>query len=223
MVFVHGALVRDGAWWWSRMAPLLPDSVAVELPSCGDGGDLYADVAAVRAALDSSDEPVVVCGHSYGGVVMTGAAAGHPAVRHLVYVDSYLPDVGESLASVTGGASPVEPAGEGLVRLRPELAPKYVHDCDPETAAEAIDRLTPQTATVFTQPVRAAAWRELPSTYVVCADDRATSPELQREQAKRAGAVVELPGGHHPFLTRPGALAEAIRNAAREKSGGPAR
>ncbi|MEV5296324.1 alpha/beta fold hydrolase [Amycolatopsis methanolica] len=113
VVFVHGALVGDAAWWWSRMTPLLPESVAVELPSRGGGGDLYADVAAVRAALD--DGPAVLCGHSYGGVVMTEAAADHRAARHLVYVGSYLPDVGESLADVTGGVAPVEPAGEGLV------------------------------------------------------------------------------------------------------------
>ncbi|MFD4249665.1 alpha/beta hydrolase [Amycolatopsis thermoflava] len=209
VVFVHGALVGDAAWWWSRMTPLLPESVAVELPSCGGGGDLYTDVAAVRAALD--DGPAVLCGHSYGGVVMTEAAADHRAARHLVYVDSYLPDVGESLADVTGGVAPVEPAGEGLVSLRPSLAPRYVHDCDPEVAADAMTRLVPQTAAAFTQPVRAAAWRSLPSTYVVCADDPATPPEVQREQAKRAGTVVEMACGHHPFLTRPAELAAVLR------------
>ncbi|SFJ51986.1 Alpha/beta hydrolase family protein [Amycolatopsis sacchari] len=94
LVFVHGALVRDGAWWWSRLAPLLAeagiDSVAVELPSCGGGGDLHDDAAAVRAALEASDEPALLCGHSYGGMVITEAAA--PPARRLIFIDSFLPE-----------------------------------------------------------------------------------------------------------------------------------
>src|SRR4051794_26827215 len=111
VVFVHGACVKDGAWWWHRTAELLAErgiaSEAPALPSCGETGapvdaegpGLAEDVAAVRQVLTASDEPTVVVGHSYGGIITAEAAAGIQAVRHLLLVSSYLPEVGESLSS----------------------------------------------------------------------------------------------------------------------------
>src|ERR671914_2142504 len=118
VVFVHGALVFDGAWWWSRMveplAALGLGSRAVELPSCvappgasgGTVGDMYADADAVRGALDEEDGPVVLVGHSYGGMLITDAAAGHGNVEHLVYVTSVMPERDETLAGLGGGREP---------------------------------------------------------------------------------------------------------------------
>lgn len=60
------------------------------------------------------------------------------------------------------------------------------------------------------QPVRAAAWQQVPSTYLLCAQDRGTPPRLQREFARRAGSVVELDAGHHPFLSRPTAVRDLL-------------
>jgi pimeloyl-ACP methyl ester carboxylesterase len=221
VVFVHGAFVRDGAWWWSRMEPELKElglgSQAVELPSCGpseDGlGDLYADSDAVRAVLDEDDEPVLLCGHSYGGVVITDAAAGHPNVRHLIYITSFLPDRHESLAdfSAEEPAPFLDPGDDGTVGVRAELLPPlFMQDCDEDAVAEGLSRVTRQSGAVFGQLPRAVAWRTIPSTYVVCADDLATSPELQRAQALRAGRVVELATGHHPFISRPDLLAAVL-------------
>src|SRR3954464_1014665 len=111
VVFVHGACVKDGSWWWHRTAELLAErdvaSEAPALPSCGETGEpasaqgpgLAEDVAAVRGMLTASDEPTVVVAHSYGGIVTAEAAAGVEAVHHLLLVSSYLPEVGESLAS----------------------------------------------------------------------------------------------------------------------------
>ncbi len=81
LIFVHGACVRDARWWWSPMTEPLAGhgiaSVAVPLPSCGETGgalgDLYADVEAVRHAIAEAEAPVVLCGHSYGGMVITQA------------------------------------------------------------------------------------------------------------------------------------------------------
>lgn len=212
LVFVHGALVRDGKWWWSRMTPLLAaagiSSVAAELPSCDGSGDLYDDAEAVRTLLRESDEPTMLVGHSYGGAVITEAA--QPPVRRLVYIDAFLPDVDEPL-----GVGPfLEPPRRGRVRLRQELASLFVHDCDEDVVAEAAQRLTDQSSVVFTQSVRAVGWREIPSTYVVCANDLATPPEVQRAQALRATDVVELPTGHHPFLSHPQLLAAVVVKAA---------
>ncbi|GAA3394577.1 alpha/beta fold hydrolase [Cryptosporangium minutisporangium] len=169
-------------------------------------GDLYDDVDAVRAVIDEDDEPVVLLGHSYGGIVITDASHGHPAVRQLVYVTSMMPDVGESQASVAGaGPAPcLDPGEDGTTGVLPDhVRELFVQDCDAATADAAVGRLTRQAMNPFGQPVRAAAWRDVPATYIVCTDDRAIPAEVQRERATRAGAVVEFAAGHHPFLSRP--------------------
>ena len=76
--------------------------------------------------------------------------------------------------------------------------------------AEAADHLTAQSLRVTGEAVAAAAWRELPSTYLVCAADRGTPAERQRAFAARAGRVVEIDAGHHPFLSRPAALRDLL-------------
>ncbi|MFJ3793205.1 alpha/beta hydrolase [Kitasatospora sp. NPDC090091] len=224
VVFVHGACVRDGSWWWHRTAGLLQErgvaSATPALPSCGeagppggvDGPGLPEDVAAVRQVLEAGDEPTVVVAHSYGGIVTAEAAAGIGSVRHLLLVSSYLPEIGQSLSDF-GDGSPapfldVDP-GAGTFGVRPELlVDTFLQDCDPEVQARAADHLARQSLQVTGQPARAAAWRQVPSTYLVCAQDRGTPPRLQREFARRAGSVVELDAGHHPFLSRP----TAVRN-----------
>jgi pimeloyl-ACP methyl ester carboxylesterase len=231
IVFVHGALVFDGPWWWHRMveplAALGLGSRAVELPSCavppgtsgGALGDMYADADAVRAALDEEDEPLVLVGHSYGGMVITDAAAGHGNVGHLVYVTSVMPERDETLASFGGSREPgpwMDPRPEdGSMGIKAELVPgAFMQDCDEEAVAGALERLTRQPLAVFGQAPRGVAWREKPSTYVVCAEDRATPPEAQREFARRADRVVELPTDHHPMLSRPELLARVLAEAA---------
>jgi pimeloyl-ACP methyl ester carboxylesterase len=231
ILFVHGALVFDGAWWWHRMVEPLAahglETLAVELPSCvaspeasGEApGDMYADADVVRAALDGEDGPVVLVGHSYGGMVITDAAAGCGNVKHLVYVTSMMPESGETMASFAGSREPgpwMDPRSEdGMMGLKTEFLPEaFMQDCDETTVAEALERVTLQPLVVFGQPPRAVAWREKPSTYVVCAEDRATPPEAQRKFARRADSVVELPTGHHPMLSRPDMLARVLAEAA---------
>jgi len=230
VIFVHGALVFDGAWWWHRMveplAALGLGTRAVELPSCVGPpvprvealGDMHADADAVRAALDGENEPVVLVGHSYGGMVITDAASGQERVSHLVYVTSVMPERGETMASFGGSRGPgpwMDPREEdGTMGIKAELAPDaFMQDCDEGAIAGALKRLTRQPLVVFGQAPRGVAWRERPSTYVVCAEDRATPPVAQREYARRAGKVVELPTGHHPMLSRPGLLARVIAEA----------
>ena len=231
IVFVHGALVFDGAWWWHRMveplAALGLGSRAVELPSCVASagasreatGDMYADADAVRAALDEEDGPVVLVGHSYGGMVVTEATAGHGNVGHLVYVTSVMPELDETLASFGGSREPgpwMDPRSEdGTMGVKAEFLPEaFMQDCDEAAVAGALERLTRQPLAVFGQTPRAVAWREKPSTYVVCAEDRATPPEAQREFARRADRVVDLPTDHHPMLSRPELLARVLAEAA---------
>lgn len=226
VVFVHGACVRDGSWWWHRTGELLAErgvpSEAPALPSCGERGEaagaggpgLAEDVAAVRDVLTASDEPTVVVAHSYGGIVTAEAAAGIDAVHHLLLVSSYLPEIGQSLSSFGGeGPAPfldIDPEA-GTFTVRPDaLAETFLQDCDPQIQRQAADRTARQSLAVLEQPVKAAAWQHVPSTYLVCAQDRGTPAERQREFAGRAGSVVELDAGHHPFLSRPAAVRELI-------------
>jgi pimeloyl-ACP methyl ester carboxylesterase len=223
ILFVHGAFVRDGAWWWQPTADVLAGhglrSSAAVLPSCESEprGDLHDDAAAVRALLDASDEPAVVVGHSYGGMVLS-EAAGHAAVHRLVYVTSFLPDAGEALADFGSGDAPPRHVshGDGTASVREELVrPLFAQDFDDATYTAAAERLTPQNEAVFGQRTTKAAWREIPSTYVVCAEDLATPPEAQRVHAARATDVVELPVAHHPFVTRPELMAEVLLQSTR--------
>jgi pimeloyl-ACP methyl ester carboxylesterase len=219
IVFVHGACVKDGAWWWHKTAALLAGtSETPALPSCGETGEsglgLAEDVAAVRHVLTASDEPAVVVAHSYGGIVAAEAAAGVEAVRHLLLISSYLPEVGQSLSSF-GGEEPapfidVDPEA-GTFSVRPEtLAGTFLQDCDADIQREAVNKTAWQSLAVLGQPVQSAAWKDVPSTYLVCADDRGTPAEAQREFARRAGSVVELDAGHHPFLSQPAAVRDVI-------------
>ena len=227
VVFVHGACVQDGSWWWHRTAELLQArgvaSTAAALPSCGEtgvpggsgGAGLAEDVAEVRRVLTADDEPTVVVAHSYGGIVTAEAAEGVDSVRHLVLVSSYLPEVGQSLSDFGGDGGPapfldVDPDA-GTFGVRGELLVEtFLQDCDGEVQAQAFDRLARQSLRVTGEPVGAAAWKRVPSTYVVCAQDRGTPPERQREFARKAGTVVELDAGHHPFLSRPDAVRDVL-------------
>ena len=117
VVLVHGGFL--GPWIWADVVRELSRDglrpVCVDLPSCRGTGTKLAgladDVQAVRAALDGCAR-AVVCGHSYAGLVVTEAAAGHPAVRHLIYLAAAIPDAGDSLTSLAAASTP-PPAGSG--------------------------------------------------------------------------------------------------------------
>ena len=224
VVFVHGACVTDALWWWSRMSPLLKArgiaSLAPKLPSCSpdgetaaDLGDLHADAAAVRTALAAAEGPVVLVGHSYGGMVITAAGAGAgPKVAHLVYVSSVLAEAGESLAGMRSGQG--RPTGldvrDGTIGQQPEPMRAFLTDCDPDAVTGALARLARQSLAAFVQPPGAAAWRQVPATYVVCARDAGVPASEQRQRAERAAHVVELPTNHFPHLAQPDLLTDVL-------------
>jgi pimeloyl-ACP methyl ester carboxylesterase len=227
LIFVHGALVCDGQWWWQRTADLLRErtgirSRALALPSCGEttrdqvAGGLVADAAALRAELDDVDSAIVV-GHSYGGTVIAEAGR-HPAVAHLLYVSSYLPDVGQSQGAIgSGEPDPVSIGdnGDGTLSLSgydpTSFGARFLQDADDATQRQAWERLTAQAAGAFVTPTTAAGWEGIDSTYIVCGQDRSTSVELQRFHAARATRFVELPTGHHPFISRPDLVVEQVQ------------
>jgi pimeloyl-ACP methyl ester carboxylesterase len=231
VVFIHGAFSRDGAWWWAPAAALLDrsgiTSSAVALPSCGETGiaptgagpGLHDDAAATTAALDEGG-PAILVAHSYGGMVAS-QAGDHAAVRALVYISSFLARVGESLATVSRSPDPVPvvPHADGSVSVdvhdRAAFDARFLHDvADPDRIIGAHDRLCAQSSVVFGAETTSAAWQRKPSTYLVCARERSTDPDLQRAQAARATTVRELPAGHFPFLSRPDLVAACIEEIA---------
>jgi pimeloyl-ACP methyl ester carboxylesterase len=231
-IFIHGAFSRDGAWWWAPVAALLARggiaSTAVALPSCGEAGvaptgtgpDLHDDAAAATAVLDNGG-PAILVGHSYGGMVVSQAGE-HPAVQALVYISSFIPAAGEDLATLSSGPDPVRviPHEDGSVSLddRDTAATdaRFLHDVtDPELVRGVHERLCSQSAAAFGAATTTAAWERIPSTYLVCAQERSTDPDIQRAQAARATTVHELAAGHFPFLSRPDLVAARIDQVAR--------
>lgn len=216
-MLIHGAW--HGAWTWERFSPLLVerglDFVAVDLPSAGDGGDLAADVAVVRATLDelhASGKPVTVVAHAYGGAVATEAVAGRSDIGHLLYVAAFQLDVGESLLAVLQGQLPpwvVLDEATGALTVPDPVAAFYA-DVDSETAAWAAGRLRPQAVKSFTDTVTAAAWQELPCTYVACTEDKALPYPAQEAMAARSGTVVTMRSSHSPVFSHPDELADLI-------------
>jgi len=232
VVFIHGAFSRDGAWWWAPTAALLDRSgiasIAVPLPSCGETGvaptgagpGLDEDAAATTAVLDEGG-PTIIVAHSYGGMVATQAGE-HPAVGGLVYISSFLPMFGESLATLSSTATdpvPVIPHADGSVSVNADdtaaFDARFLHDVDdPDLVTGAHDRLCAQSSAAFGAETTTIAWERIPSTYLVCAEDRSTDPDLQRAHAARATTTRELPAAHFPMLSRPDLVAACIKEIA---------
>ena len=220
LIFVHGACVRDADWWWSKMvAPLAARgiaTVAVPLPSCGEAGeergDLYADVDACKRAIARAESPVILCGHSYGGMVITEAGADE-RVTQLYYVTSVMADAGQSQGELLGGepAPWLDPSDDGTIGVHADLVREhFLQDCDAATTDQALARLTRQSLAPFMQAPRLVAWKEKPATYFVCTEDLATPADVQRRRVKPGTRHVEFAAGHHPFLSQPDAFADSL-------------
>jgi pimeloyl-ACP methyl ester carboxylesterase len=220
------------------VVPLLRDAgvatMAVDLPGHGDDpgplGDHPADVARVLATLDTVEGDVVLLGHSYGGSVITQAGV-HPSVRRLVYLCAFPLAEGETCATAGAG----EPGIDGISHDgRPNLGHAMVHhddggttltrdgaraclyaDVDDATSEWALARLGPQPMSTLMATPTAIAWRSVPSTYVVCTEDLAVHPDLQRIMARRCTEQVEWQVGHSPFAHRPELVVDLLVDLAR--------
>jgi len=217
VVLVHG--LWQGGWCWDevrdRMAGI--PCTALDLPM----RSLEADAAVLTEVLDGVDAPVVLVGHSYGGAVVTAAGA-HPAVRELVYLAAFQLDSGESISRTLPERDiPATRLGAALhvdgddVALDPVLGRGVLYNRTPADVAEAaLARSAPVARALFRAVPQRFAWRERPSTYVVCAEDRCVHPDLQRAMAERADRVLEWDSDHCPQAGRPGDVADLLRDRA---------
>jgi len=218
-MLVHGAW--HGGWAWDPLLPHLLgaglDVEVVDLPSSGGGGgDLAADAAVVRDALRANPWPTVVVGHSYGGIVVSEAAAGEPNVMSVVYLTAFMLDVGESLLGALGGEVPgwIEvDAGAGVSRV-PDPVPVFYADLPDVVAQGYASRLSEQSTASFAAPQTAAAWRDVPSVYVTCTQDRAIPYPAQQAMSARARVVYTLESSHSPFASHAAEVAAIIATAA---------
>ncbi len=205
-----------GAWCWSevidRLALADVGLRVIELPSNDGRSGLADDAAAVRDAVAGMGEPTVVVGHSYGGVAISEGAAG---AAGLVYLCAFMLEVGESLLDAMQHELPDwiavdEAAGSHLAQRTEEV---LYGDCTPEQAAFAAGLLRPQSVAAIATPQTAAAWHDVPSTYVICEQDRAVPPPAQEAMAARAGTVHRLPASHSPFFSRPDEVTRIVLDA----------
>ncbi|MFI9719791.1 alpha/beta hydrolase [Streptomyces sp. NPDC052396] len=224
LLLVHGAW--HGSWCWERLLPALNgrglSAVTVDLPSASPDGNLGTglreDTQTLRAALDRIDGPATVVAHSYAGIPATMAAVGDRRIAHLVYLAAYQLDAGESLLGFHGRPAP-DPA-QGTVPPLDNPRESFYSDVPEEEAERAVRRLTRQSLRSFCEPVTAAGWRDVPSTYVLCDRDRAFAPQDQERLAARAQSVHRLPSGHSPFLSMPERLADLLNYLHARPGGG---
>lgn len=224
VLLVHGAWV--GGWEFAPVIPALRSRgwavETLELPSTGSTGSLAADAAALRDRLDRSDAPVLLVGHSYGGVPVT-EAGDHPAVVGLVYIAAFALDAGESVRGSVGGEFPPGwHVADGQVTLgatREDRIAMVSADFPPGTPREAGEQLAdmfrPQSLASLTDTVASVAWRTKPSWYLLTEKDVLVPPAFQQALAERAGSeIVRLATGHAPFQEDPPGFVDALARIA---------
>ncbi len=218
VLLIHGAWA-DGSSW-SKVIPLLEAKglhvVSVQIPLTS----FVDDIAATQRAIALEDGPVLLVGHSYGGAVIT-EAGNDPKVAGLVYVSAVAPDNGEStLGLISSVATPIgselRPDKSGFLKLTPKgVAEDFAQDL----SAKEIEVLTatqvPVSVAAMKGEVTTPAWKSKPSWYIIAANDRAISPDLEAAQAKKIGATTStVTSSHVIMLAQPSKVAAVIFDAA---------
>jgi len=219
VVLVHGGFV-DGSGWEDVYKALRKDGYPVSIVQ-NPTVSLADDVAATQRVLDAQSAPVILVGHSYGGVVIT-EAGNHPKVAGLVYIAAFAPDAGESVSSLIkdpppgAPVPPIVPAGEGFLGLeKARFRESFAADVDADKAAFMADSQVPWGVEALEGAVTEPAWKSKPSWYLVSTDDKMIPPDAQRAMSKRAGStVVEATGSHAVYVSQPRAVADLIVQAA---------
>lgn len=216
IVLVHGAWA-DGSGWQAIYEILRSRGHEVSIVQ-NPLTSLADDVAAVDRVLARQTGPVLLVGHSYGGVVITEAGDA-PNVAGLVYVAAFVPDVGESVEKlIAGGAPPpVQPSADGFLFFDLKVFPQaFAQDLTPDQGRFLAAAQVPPAAAAFATPVSNASWKNRRSWYVLATEDRIIPPAAQRQMAARAQAqITEVAGSHAVYVSQPKAVADAIDAAAK--------
>ncbi len=218
VLLVHGAWA-DGSCW-SKVIPLLEAKglhvVAVQIPLTS----FADDVAATQRAIALEDGPVLLVGHSYGGAVIT-EAGNDPKVAGLVYVSAVAPDMGESAYGlITSIPTPIDtelrPDASGFLKVTAKgIAEDFAQDLSPKEIEVLTATQVPVSVAAMKGEVTTPAWKSRPSWYIIAANDRAISPELEAGQAKRIGATTTTAASSHVImLAQPAKVADVIFDAA---------
>lgn len=222
VLLVHGAWA-DGSSW-SKLIPLLEAKglhvVAVQIPLTS----FADDVSATQRAIALENGPLLLVGHSYGGAVIT-EAGNDPKVAGLVYVSAVAPDQGESaFGLITSVPTPVgselRPDKSGFLKLTPKgIAEDFAQDLSTREIAVLSATQAPTSVAAMKGEVTTPAWKSRPSWYIIAANDRAISPDLEAAQAKRIGATTtSVPSSHVIMLAQPSKVAGVIFDAASKVS-----
>ncbi len=220
IVLVHGGFV-DGSGWEGVSGILRKDGYAVTVVQ-NPTLSLEDDVAVTKRAIAAQNGPVLLVGHSYGGVVIT-ESGNDPKVQGLVYVAAFAPDKGESVSSLIKNpppgapVPPILPPQDGFLFLdQAKFAASFAADVSPDKARFMAISQVPWGVAALDGAVTSAAWKVRPSWYLVAKDDHMIPPPAQRQMAARAGATVtEVPGSHAVYVSQPAAVAAFIEQAAR--------
>lgn len=231
IVLVHGAFV-DASSWNGVVERLEQRGYSVVAPPNPLRG-VDSDAAALASVLKTIDGPLVLAGHSYGGMVISKAAQDNAAVKALVYVAAFMPDTGESALAITGKFAPTK-FGPGVLHVVPYALPcgtgngadTYIKvDAFHDVFAAALPESTAMVMAATQRPIEAAAlsasftgtpaWKSVPSWALVARADNALSPDAERFMAQRAQShVVEVDAPHAVTVSHPDAVADVIVDAA---------
>ena len=223
VVIVHGAFADASSW--RKVIPLLEKDgftvTAVQIPL----KSLADDVATTQRVIDAQKEDVILVGHSYGGAVITDAAAGNAKVKALVYVAAFVPDEGETLGGLIERFSPsplgtaLMPDSAGFLYIdRTKFQNVFANDLPEDEAAVLAATQKPIAGAILGEDVKAAAWKTIPSWYIVSTQDNAINPDFERFMAKRIGAQTrEIKASHVGLISRPAEIAKVIEAAAGAK------
>lgn len=229
IVLVHGAFAGASSWG-AEVAALQKkgyDARAIANPL----ENLDTDAESVKDFLATLTGPIVLVGHSYGGSVITNAAAGNPNVKALVYIDAAAPDVGETTASLSGAdsvltrpqgelfdpvPSPGAPEGAAELYLKKDVfLQHFANDLPPDLATRAwASQRAASTAALFA-PSKSAAWKEIPSWYFISSGDQVITPDSESAMAERAHSqITHFDGGSHlTLVSHPEAVTRVIESA----------
>jgi pimeloyl-ACP methyl ester carboxylesterase len=225
VVLVHGAWA-DSSGWSEVIRRLQKDDYRVLAPA-NPLRSLAGDAAYLASFLAQEQGPFVLVGHSYGGAVITNAAADNPNVKALVYINGFVPDVGDDMLHLAGEGSlipssiefkgfPPFGATDVDVYIKPEsFRETFAADVSRQEAAVMAVTQRPLALAAGAGQTTAAAWKTIPSWYLLGRQDRAITPAAQRFMAIRAGAeITEINSSHASMVSHPGAVVDLIEEAA---------